>query len=278
MRSYGPALDAHTSGCRAYTLWEVCLSDRGVYRGIYSSLLDDPDFQRLSASARLTLLTLRLCRDTGPAAIFRYYPEVIMCQTGLSGAALTKALEELSQAVWIAIEEPVVWVRNGLRYDPMMKPETNELHRKSIERHVNGLPKRQIVLNFCDYYKIAKPFDRVSIGSRVPLPSEDDSEKDSDPEKDAERRRVSAPAGKGDGEFLDDLRKNPAYQGVDVDREAGKCQTWCETNSKVYGRRRLVNWLNRVERPMAQNGANGSVGRRYSNDQWAGRPGGVVKL
>lgn len=258
------------------------MSDRGVYRGIYSSLLDDPDFQRLSSSARLALLALRLCRDTGPAAIFRYYPEVVQCQTGLSAASLAKALEELSQGVWIAIEEPIVWVRNGLRYDPLMKPETNELHRKSIERHVNGLPKRDIVLKFCDYYHIAKPFDSLSIASRIPLTQDSDSdadpEKDSDSKKDAEHGRGSAPAGKGDDEFLDDLRKSPAYQGIDVDREAGKCRTWCEANSKVFGRRRLVNWLNRVERPMAQSGANGSVGRRYSNDQWAGRPGGVVKL
>ena len=161
------------------------MSDRGVYRGLYSSLFDDPDFQRLSSNARLAFLTIRLCRDTGPAAIFRYYHEVLMAQTGLSGPALMKAMRELSETLWIAIEGPIVWVRNGLRYDPMMKPESNELHRTAVTRHVKSLPRLQIVLTFCNYYGLPRPFDTLSIGSRVPLASEEDS--DTDPEQDPER-------------------------------------------------------------------------------------------
>ncbi len=80
-----------------------------------------------------------------------------------------------------------------------------------------------------------------------------------------------------DDSFAASLKSNPAYLGIDVDRETGKCRTWCETNGKVFSRRRLVNWLNRVERPMNGNG-NPGVGRKYSNDLWAGRQGGEVKL
>ena len=66
--------------------------------------------------------------------------------------------------------------------------------------------------------------------------------------------RAVRPAGAGpaeiDSKFLESLRKDPAYSGIDVDRELGKCRRWCEVHRKVASRRRFVSWLNRVERPI----------------------------
>lgn len=59
----------------------------------------------------------------------------------------------------------------------------------------------------------------------------------------------AAPAA-NDGEWLASLRENPAYSGTDIDREYAKMQTWCATNRKTPSRRRFINWLNRIERPM----------------------------
>jgi hypothetical protein len=136
---------------------------RGVYRGIYSCLIEDPDYQRLSADARLVLLTLRLSAQAGAAAIFKVYGAVLAIQTGLEDGALEHALDELAtspsaERPWIYREAGIVWVRNALRYDPNIRL-ADPKHAKSVERAVAALPKLGIVARFCDYYKIASPFE-----------------------------------------------------------------------------------------------------------------------
>jgi hypothetical protein len=142
------------------------MSRRGVYRGVFSSLIDDPDYQRLTPSARLVLLTLRLCSQAGAAAIFRVYVVVLAEQTGLEVVDVEKALGELAcspspEKPWIYQDGPVVWVRNALRYDPNLRL-ADEKHRKGVERAVAALPRLGIVARFCRYYDIASPFDDVA--------------------------------------------------------------------------------------------------------------------
>lgn len=155
------------------------MSERGVYRGVFSSLADDPDFQRLSPHARLVFYTVRLCKQAGPAAIFRYYLAVLMAQTGLSARALDGALGELERGSWIEREGVILWVRNGLRYDPHVRVRDPK-HRKAITRHLAELPKLMIVLRFCDYYEIERPFEDPSRTyptgdrDRVPKKTEED--------------------------------------------------------------------------------------------------------
>lgn len=154
-------------------------SSRGVYRGIFSALADDPDFQLLSPSARLVFYTVRLCKQAGPAAIFRYYPALLVEQTGLTARVLEAALKELERGSWIEREGAVLWVRNGLRYDPHVRV-ADKKHRKAILRHLSELPKLIIVLRFCDYYEIARPFEdpvmtlRTGDRDRVPKKTEED--------------------------------------------------------------------------------------------------------
>jgi len=139
------------------------VGDRGVYRGLFAALFDDPDFQRLPSAARLVLLTVRLCHQAGLASIYRYYAEVLARQTGLPLKALEQALRELEEAGWIARDEVVLWVRNGLRYDPHVRL-SDPKHRKAVEKTIAALPKRAIVLKFCDYYAITRPFDGPAMG------------------------------------------------------------------------------------------------------------------
>jgi hypothetical protein len=144
---------------------------RGKYRGVFCSLIDDPDFQHLSAHARLTLLVARLCEDAGPSALFRYYPDKLAEQTGLSREDLLAAVAELKAADWVEEDGVLLWIVNGLRFDPHMRL-SNDKHRESIEKHLLQLPKRELVLTFCDYYEVVYPFDRVAtfgpqgVGSR----------------------------------------------------------------------------------------------------------------
>lgn len=68
------------------------------------------------------------------------------------------------------------------------------------------------------------------------------------------RSAVASPA--SDADWLKSLKDSPAYAGIDVDREFAKMTTWCATNSKLPSRRRFINWLNRVEKPLAAGSSN----------------------
>jgi hypothetical protein len=145
----------------------------GTYRGVYTSLIDDPDYQRLTANARLTLLTLRLCAHAGVAVIFRLYTAVLAEQTGLAVHDVEAALGELEKSPsaerpWIYREAGVVWVRNALRHDPNVSLG-HDKHRTAIVRAVAGLPRLGIVRRFCRYYGLAWPIERDGKGPRKPI-------------------------------------------------------------------------------------------------------------
>lgn len=150
------------------------MSDRGTYRGLFSAIFDDPDYQALTPDARLVLLTVRLCLQAGPGAIFRYYPAVIASQTGLALEDVDKALRELAQADWVVRDDTILWVRNGLRYDPSVRLGDPK-HRKAVEKALAALPKRAIVLMFCDHYEITRPFDGPTKALRRPIEEVDGS-------------------------------------------------------------------------------------------------------
>jgi hypothetical protein len=140
------------------------VSRRGTYRGIYSSLPDDPDFQQLTPQARLVFYTLRCCAAAGLGCIFRYYLDLVAAQSGLPANQVRRALSELQAADWIRIEEPILWIRNGLRYSPNISL-ADEKHRKAIQWAIAALPHREIVLTFCEYYDLPRPFPRPSVGA-----------------------------------------------------------------------------------------------------------------
>ena len=58
---------------------------------------------------------------------------------------------------------------------------------------------------------------------------------------------AAAPAS-SDSEWLQGLRADAAYTGIDVQREHSKMLRWCQENRRQPTRRRFVNWLNRCDR------------------------------
>src|SRR5690349_8874635 len=120
---------------------------RGVHRGVYSSLFDDPDYQRLSPRARHVLLTIRQSRECGPAGIFVFYPEVSARQTGYTTRQVEEAVGELERGAWVLREATVLWIRNALRHDPTMNL-ANPKHRRAVERAIESLPHLKIVSTF----------------------------------------------------------------------------------------------------------------------------------
>lgn len=58
-----------------------------------------------------------------------------------------------------------------------------------------------------------------------------------------------------DEEFLAGLKTNPAYAHLNLDHELGKMDAWLSTKpGKQKTRRFIVNWLNRIEKPLSSNG------------------------
>jgi hypothetical protein len=131
---------------------------RGVWRGIYSSMVDHPDFHLLTPHERLVLFVCRLGSQNTAASIFRYYREPLMVQTGLAAAELETALAGLekkpsARAPWIIRDDAVVWIRNGLKHDPTYSVQ-NRNHRLSLLRAVAALPRTPTVRKFRRYYKL----------------------------------------------------------------------------------------------------------------------------
>ena len=51
--------------------------------------------------------------------------------------------------------------------------------------------------------------------------------------------------------FFASLKENPAYRGIDIDRELGKMRAWVLTHpGRKITRRFAVAWLNKIEPPM----------------------------
>jgi Helix-turn-helix domain len=65
-----------------------------------------------------------------------------------------------------------------------------------------------------------------------------------------------------DEEFLTELQARRVYATLDVRFVYGKMVVWCDTNGKQPTRSRLINWLNREERPMTAAGGFHNAERR----------------
>lgn len=58
-----------------------------------------------------------------------------------------------------------------------------------------------------------------------------------------------------DEEWLKTLEADPTYAGIDLRRELGKMQQYCNLNRKLSSRRRFLNWIGRIEKPMTSTAA-----------------------
>ncbi len=67
-----------------------------------------------------------------------------------------------------------------------------------------------------------------------------------------------------DDEFITALKTNPAYSGIDIDRELFKLDAWMLTPKgagKQKTRGRILNWLNKCDRPITTGTKKKSAGR-----------------
>lgn len=58
-----------------------------------------------------------------------------------------------------------------------------------------------------------------------------------------------------DEEWLKHLESEPSLAGVDIRRELGRAQFWCNENGRKCNRRFFVNWLGKADRSVSVKGA-----------------------
>jgi hypothetical protein len=101
--------------------------------------------------------------------ISRYYREPLVAQTGLSARRIEAALRELAansspDRPWIIRDDRVLWIRNGLKYDPGLNLD-NFNNMKGVARAVAGLPRSNVVEAFLAYYpQVAAAMDEDTGG------------------------------------------------------------------------------------------------------------------
>lgn len=91
---------------------------------------------------------------------------------------------------------------------------------------------------------------------RAPLPRSEETERTIEAPTE-ENVAAATPASSmncsaDDAEWIAELQRDPAYTGIDVPREFAKLNRWCVVNRKQPTRRRFINWLNRVDRPISR--------------------------
>lgn len=80
-------------------------------------------------------------------------------------------------------------------------------------------------------------------------PQEEEKEKEEDKDKEKKKKKVST-ANMPEDEWIALLEGNAAYQGIDIRKLKAKMEAWCVTNGKQPTRKRLLNWLNREDKPL----------------------------
>lgn len=129
----------------------MSISERGEYRAIYTVLLDSPEYLRLKPGGRLMLLTVKL--RLGPSGI-GVIPALLASlseATGMTAVQTADAMSELEGGNWIRTEGNIVWIVNGLRYEPSISSK-NINHRASVISYLNSLPRLKIIDDFRRYY------------------------------------------------------------------------------------------------------------------------------
>lgn len=127
------------------------MKERGEYRGIYTVLLDGPDYQKLKPGARLMLLTLKIKLGSSGIGVVSGMLGALAENTGMSVVQTTDALSELEQAGWVNTESNIIWLVNGMRYEPSITSQ-NQFHRASVLGYLTTLPRLKIVDDFKRYY------------------------------------------------------------------------------------------------------------------------------
>jgi len=129
------------------------LTDRGKHQSIHTALIDDPTFQKLPPEAKLCFYTLKLMLGAAGIDVIRAHEAALTELTGLNINTVKRSLSDLVHAGFLVIQGNVLWLRNGLKFNPALNLD-NENHHKSIVTHLHGLPRQEIDTEFAVAYEL----------------------------------------------------------------------------------------------------------------------------
>lgn len=134
---------------------------KGAYRSSYEALVDDADYQALSPQAQAVFHTLKLKLGQYGIAVF-YLAALEEIHARMSDDEVRAAVRELEMtkpsgaASWLVRERNVLWLRNGLMFEPYFAPN-NEKQQKGATAFALTLPKLKIVHDFAAHYALPMP-------------------------------------------------------------------------------------------------------------------------
>jgi hypothetical protein len=120
------------------------------HRPILCALADEQDFQELSTDAQCLWFFLRICRESGPTGLFRFYGSLHRERLRMSEERFKAALEELRAPAsagggpWVILEDGYILLRNAMRCEPGWKPLNNPNHLRAVHKRVSGLARLRI--------------------------------------------------------------------------------------------------------------------------------------
>jgi hypothetical protein len=240
------------------------------FQKIETAIWNDEKFCTLTPMQQRLWLYLLTCPHGNLAGIFVLKEGYALGDLKYSRKDYRKDFSKLLEMGSFGYDEEsnTVWIRNFLKYNPI----TNPNQKKSFSKALQSLPKSPLVSAFIRHNQglIAGLPEVLREGLDEGLRYTEEEViyiEEKKKERLREGLRPPAPsAGKiSDEEWLEGLKGNPAYQGMDIDRILGKCQAWCTANGKQFTRQRFVNWLNREERPIMHPGKKPSRPPKHCN-------------
>lgn len=152
-----------------------------------------------------------------------------------------------------------LWVLAGDRNGII--PDDPRMLRKLCQLDSDPDVEVFLSLGFIERMLTTKKRHRDNQESKLCQPSCDESdalEESREEESREEKRRVGQNRGTSRAkapspDFIESLKRNPAYKSIDVERELSKMDAWLQT---PRGKRRqktkgfILNWLNRIDTPL----------------------------
>lgn len=145
-------------------------ADRGAYRSIHTVIIDSPEYLALKPHAKLMLFTLKM--RLGPLGI-AMIPGMLAAlseSTGMTMLQTADAMSELESGGWVRSEGSMVWLKNGLKYEPAYSPK-NKFHLQKIMELLAALPRVPLVQEFKNYYAEYLGIEVEAVADLVPRKS-----------------------------------------------------------------------------------------------------------
>lgn len=159
--------------------------------------------------------------QTTDGKLLGYTPEIFDEMVGLPGLA-----RAMAAAGWLEISE-----------DGLQAPEFEKHNGATAKRRAQDSVRKMS----------ARDADKCPVVERTKCGPEKRREE--------KRRNIQPPVSpEGDAQWIESLKSNPAYAGLDVAVQLGRAQAWAATNRRQCSRKFFINWLNRADRPMTVQG------------------------